>query len=297
MLESVLADDGSLLIMVYGRYGRTVVYQIQELLRIVNQGISDAGDKIRNCRHLIESFHPNHWFQYVKQLYHDQGDIELYDLFLHSQDRSYTIPELYNFVEGAGLRIVKLLYENQGAGSFLYDPVMYIHNEEMLESIYSLPVRDQQAIAELLNGRIERHIFYAAREVRPQPDSYMLDFIPSLPLTTTTVKADYQRALHAATVPGDIVVIRVNGFNADIVVRKTRHIEEFFRHFDGKRTLREIYDMIIDTMPVDTVNYGMLSEEFKDLFVSMSKCDYLLMRHNTVSAYRSAEDIQKSMLL
>ena len=31
--------------------------------------------------------------------------IGLYDLFLHKQDRAYTIPQLYEFVENAGLNI------------------------------------------------------------------------------------------------------------------------------------------------------------------------------------------------
>lgn len=294
-LESVLADDGSMLIMVYARYGRIVVYLLQELLRLINHDVPDSGSRIRNCRTLLESFHTQHWFQYVKNLYINQRDIELYDLFLIAQDRPYSIPELYDFVEGAGLRIVRLLYEDQGLGSLLYEPRMYLHDEQMLESIDRLPQRGQHAVAELLNGRIDKHTLYVSRNIRPQPAPSMLDFIPSLPVTTTTVMADYQGAHQAVATSRDIAVIEVGAFKTNITIKKTPHVEAFFRHLDGRKTLQEIYDIIIATNRGTPLDYGMLGAEFEGLFAGMRKCDYLLMRHKSVPAYRTAEEIQQRM--
>ena len=294
-LESVLAEDGAMMIMVYGRYGRIVVYLMQELLRLVNHDVTDAREKIRNCRTLMESFHTQHWFQFVNQIYSKQRDIELYDLFLIARDRAYTIPELYDFVEGAGLKIVRLLYEGQGLGGNLYEPGAYLHDEQMLESIGRLTPREQHAVAELLNGRIDKHTFYAVRSARPEPDASMLDFIPSFPVTTTTVGADYRNAWQAAVAPGDFAVIGVNGFNANVTVRKTPHTADFFRYLDGQRTLQEIYDSIIAANQGEALDYGMLSAEFEGLFSAMRKCDYLPMRHKSVPAYRTGEDIQQRM--
>jgi len=268
---------------------------MQELLRLINHDVADAHEKIRNCRTLMESLHTQHWFQFVKQIYGNQRDIELYDLFLIARDRAYTIPELYDFVEGAGLKIVRLLYEGQGLGGNLYEPGAYLHDEQMLESIGRLTPRERHAVAELLNGRIDKHTLYAARATRPEPDSSMLDFIPSLPVTTTTVRADYRDAWQAAAAPGDFAVISVNGFNANVTVRKTPHMADFFRHLDGHRTLQEIYDGIIAANQGEALDYGMLSTEFEGLFSAMRKCDYLPMRHKSVPAYRTGEEIQQRM--
>lgn len=35
-LRAVLSDQGAMMIMLYGKYGRTGVYQVQELLRMIN---------------------------------------------------------------------------------------------------------------------------------------------------------------------------------------------------------------------------------------------------------------------
>lgn len=292
-LESVLADDGSMLIMVYAEYGRFVIYLMQKLLRLINHDTADSTQKLRNCRELMNSFHTQHWFQYAKKLYIKQHDIELYDLFLISRDRAYTVPELYDYIEGAGLEIVTLLYENENLGRSLYEPQAYLQDEVMLELIAKLPLREQQATAELLNGRMGKHTLYAARGSKSQPDSHSLDFIPSLPVTTTTVEAGYQQARQAAIAPGDIVVISVDTFNTNITTRKTPHVEGFFRHLDGNKTLREIYDGIISTSQDSELDYDKLGTEFEGLFLAMRKCDYLPMRHKSVPAYRTGEDIQR----
>ena len=47
-LRSVLKDDGAMSIMVYGQVGRTTIYQMQELMRIVNRNVDDMDEKIKN---------------------------------------------------------------------------------------------------------------------------------------------------------------------------------------------------------------------------------------------------------
>ena len=293
-LESVLTDDGSLHIMVYGQYGRTVIYQLQSLLRLVNTK-SDTKEKISNCRKLMESFHGNHWYQFVKGAYTDLRDIELFDLFLHSRDRAYTIPELYDFVEKAGLKISKLLSSGDSAGNSLYKPRYYLQDEDMLESIEQLPEREQQAIAEIMNGLIGKHEFYATKDIKPCATSRSLDFIPSFPITTMTERTDYQQAYQAALAPGDHLVIDAKGLNGNVVTRKTPNMADFFKHLDGNKTLQQIYELIIANRNDKSLNTDLLGEEFEELFIAMDKYDYLLLRHKSIPAYKTAEEIQRRM--
>lgn len=41
--------------------------------------------------------------------YQNFGDVGVYDMFLHKQDRAYSVPELYEFVEKASLNFVDYL--------------------------------------------------------------------------------------------------------------------------------------------------------------------------------------------
>ena len=62
-LLAVLKDTGAMGIMVYGQYGRTGVYQMQSLMRLVNQGVADATNKIRNTREVLASLPASNWFR------------------------------------------------------------------------------------------------------------------------------------------------------------------------------------------------------------------------------------------
>jgi hypothetical protein len=291
-LDSVLADGGSMHIMVYAEYGRFVIYMLQKMLRLINHDTVDVTQKLRNCRELMDGLHAQHWFQFAKHLYVEQKDIEIYDLFLISQDRAYTVPEIYEYIENAGLELITLLYENEGLGNALYQPKAYLHDKAMLESLAKLTLRERQAAAELLNGRMGKHSLYATRSKTPEPDSHSLDFIPSLPVTTR-LEEGYEHLRQVASASGDFIIINVEVFNTNITVRKTKHVNEFFRYLDGVRTLREIYDEIITNNSEDELGYDVLGDEFEGLFIAMKKCDYLPMRHKSVPAYRTIEDFKR----
>ncbi|MGH8848770.1 MAG: hypothetical protein ACREXQ_16220, partial [Polaromonas sp.] len=99
-LRSVLKDDGAIGLMVYATTGRTGVYQLQALMRLVNGEQNDDQRKIANTRDLLASLPPSNWFMRGEDLHHDHkaGDAGIYDLLLHSQDRSYTVGELFDWL-------------------------------------------------------------------------------------------------------------------------------------------------------------------------------------------------------
>ena len=49
-LKNVLKEDGGMFIMVYGKIGRTGIYQMQDLLKLVNANINNYPDKIQSFK-------------------------------------------------------------------------------------------------------------------------------------------------------------------------------------------------------------------------------------------------------
>ncbi len=54
-LRAVLKSDGAMNIMVYAKYGRNGIYQLQELMRLVNAGAKTQQQRIENARKILQS--------------------------------------------------------------------------------------------------------------------------------------------------------------------------------------------------------------------------------------------------
>ena len=186
-LRSTLKEDGAMMLMVYGTYGRTGVYHMQDIMRLINRDVTDAQHKVENCKRVLGSLPVTNWFvantaPFLEDI-EQSGDIGIYDLFLHSQDRAYAIPELYAFVEQAGLEILQLFPQLEPQGNRLYDPTAYTDDPEICSALLALPLKEQQAVAELLHGRINKHTFYVAPANRQRPQIIDLENVPFLSIS------------------------------------------------------------------------------------------------------------------
>ncbi len=180
-LRSVLKDDGAMSIMVYGQVGRTTIYQVQEMMRIVNRNVEDMDEKIKNTNLFLRYLPPCNLHRLGGRWgANESNPIEIYDLFLHSQDRAYTIDQLYEWVQGCGMHIAAF---SSGQHSFLA-PEMYPHalSRKIRERIKRMSVRDQRVFSEVLYGHINKFEFH----ITPQSDSGVdlldLDLIPCFSL-------------------------------------------------------------------------------------------------------------------
>jgi len=181
VLRSVLKDDGAMSIMVYGQVGRTTIYQIQELMRIVNRNVDDMDEKIKNTN-LFLRYLPSSSLHRLGGRWgaNESNPVEIYDLFLHSQDRAYTIEQLYDWVEGCGMSITSF---SSGQHSFL-TPELYPHmlSHKILERIKKMSVREQQIFSELFYGHINKFEFHMTQQSEPGIDWLDLDLIPCFTL-------------------------------------------------------------------------------------------------------------------
>ena len=168
-LTTVLVEDGAMGLMVYGHYGRLDIYAVQELMRQINRDEPDLRAQVTNLKAALRGLSPAHPLlrgrsrQQVDALIANEANSV--DTFLHVQDRAYTVRELYQFIEGAGLSLVN--FTNFGhVGRLEYEPDVYIADASLRARLTDRTVHERQAIAELLHGHMFVHALYAARPGR-----------------------------------------------------------------------------------------------------------------------------------
>lgn len=296
-LKSVLESEGAMSLMLYAKYGRTAIYHIQELMKIINQNQSNAEECIANCRTTLDLLPPDHWFN-LAGLNKNISDVELYDLYLHSQDRCYDVPGLYEFTESAGLEIVHLFDDYGVRGNALYEPEEYIRDRELLGTVKNLEKKHQQAVSELVNGRIKLHSFYVSGKCIKKPDYTMQDFIPSLPLTI--LSGSYVALYNLVDSSDGNVSINLSSNdsgNIKIKFRKTGNIAKFFKYLDGRCTLGEILSRILSSgnHVNDRKGYENLIDEFSGLFLALANHNLLLLRHRSVPRYKTLDELHSQM--
>ena len=303
-LTSVLKHHGALSVMVYAPYGRTGVYLIQELMRHINHDISNLQHKVDNTRTVLNTLQKTniHGLAAKNRFRIDIeefGDIGIYDLFLHSQDRAYTVSQLYEFIESQDLKIIQFfgdLHRNQDGlvlGNQAYNPAAFLKDSSIGETVRKLPLRSQQAIAELLHGGYHMHSIYASRQIPLKPDPGNLDHVPNFTIQwNKSVNIEYERlAQHS----NNQVVMNERGpggkINCTITFAKTPNAPRILGLINGVRTLREIYDTI-QSETTQAVSVEQLSSEFDNIFTSLHMHNRMFLRHQSVPGYQTLEEMQ-----
>src|SRR4249920_2211552 len=102
-LRDVLKPDGGAMhLMVYAPYGRTGVYMLQEFCRRI--GIPANDKEIRDLIAALTALPPGHPLENLLREVPDlRQEAALADALLHPQDRAYSVPQLFDFIEKAGL--------------------------------------------------------------------------------------------------------------------------------------------------------------------------------------------------
>jgi SAM-dependent methyltransferase len=260
-LAGALTDDGGMGLMVYGTYGRTGVYHVQDALKLL-AGDHDDGRRLKQARALLADLPETNWLKRNPWLAdHLHGDdAGLYDLLLHARDRAYTVPEVFDFVTAAGLAITNFIEPAR------YDPATYLRDEALLATADALPWPERCALAELLAGSIKRHVFYVAKgdaeERVARPDSG--DIVPLL------------REGDAAQMAQGMASTR--RLNADLDGVSVSHPVDrlapaILSRVDGKRSISEIH-----TAMTSTVDWAVFKAAFDRLYAILNGINVLLLR-------------------
>jgi SAM-dependent methyltransferase len=150
-LRRVLAPDGAMHLMVYAPYGRTGIYMFQELCR--RTGIHATDEGIRDLMAMLKALPPGHPLENLLREAPDfRHEAGLADALLHPQDRAYSVPQLFDFIQRGGLtfgRWVKQAPYLPHCGALATIPL----NSRMAR----LPLAEQYATVELFRGTMVRH--------------------------------------------------------------------------------------------------------------------------------------------
>lgn len=292
-LETVLAPGGVMHLMLYARYGRQSVYQMQSLMRIINQHEPQTQRKVEYCRRVLNQLPPHHEFRRFVNTIMDVnhwGDAGLYDLLLHSHDVAYTVPQVYDFLASAGLQPSHWFFGVKPQGNMLYLPEGHIRDAELLQKVKQLPLREQQAVAELMDSSIALHEFYAVREVPALPRKDDRDMVPHLDVMQTPGLAlELGTALQAL---GATQQLQVQFFDQTVLIANTPHAGLLLQYMDGNASLGEILAKVRAAVPSGnpTPDDATLLAEFYSLFATFNQFDLMFLRHRTVPANRGLQE-------
>lgn len=293
-LESVLKDDGVISLMLYGKHGRVSIYQIQELMSMVNYGEENLQNKVDNCKKILANLPSSHMFHSQASGFNDmKNDIGIYDLFLHSQDRAYAVLDLYKLANSSNLQISYFFAPGNKVGNNAYNPAIYLKDSDLLQKVRSFNPVLQQAIAESLNGSMSKHEVYMVRSRNPLPDISDLDNVPSLSIICLPEKhSDIYHIIKGASL-NKIVNFSIQAFSGEIIVsfKKTNNIENIFKFLDGERPLKDIFCKVREESG-KKISDKVLLEEFKSMFYEFNIHNCMYLRHKSVPAYKNSKQMQ-----
>jgi len=233
-LRVVLKTNGAMHLMVYAAYGRTGVYMLQEYCRRL--GIAASEVEIEDLAAALKELPRGHPLDHLLR---DSPDFRnpgaLADALLNPRDRAYTVPQLFEIIEGCGLRFGRW-----------YRQAPYLSNCGAIAStphrarIVKLSPQEQYAVVELFRGTISRHSLIAYRDDRPgdpQPVHFDGDaWLMYVPIRQPGVICLQERLPVGAAA----VLINQDHVDTDLIHPIDSPEKRLFDGIDGTKTIAEI---------------------------------------------------------
>jgi SAM-dependent methyltransferase len=237
-LRSVLRPDGAMYLMVYAPYGRTGVSMFQEYCRTLGIGASprDLGDLSMTLRSLPQHHPLVLMFRGAK----DQVSAgALIDALLNPRDRTYSVPQLYDFLERNDMRLGRWYWQapySPACGSIAETP----HAERLA----SLPERDRYKAVEIWRGLISNHDFLAYRNDAPN-DVSPVRFDDDRYLNYVPIRRTWTRCVQEQIPEGasGVLINQTHTFT-DIYVIVNDLGKHIYEAIDGQRTIGAIAEAV-----------------------------------------------------
>jgi SAM-dependent methyltransferase len=233
-LRNVLTPDGAMHLMVYAIYGRAGIYMMKEYCRMLGVGATE--EELRALGITVGALSADHPIASVARRAKEfTYPAALADALLHPQDRAYTVPQIYAWLERCGLSFGRWFEQAPylpQCGAMARMP----HAGRLV----ALPPRVQHAAVELLRGTMTRHSFIAYRDDRigkSQPITFEGDawrgYVPLL--------LPWTLSIHERLPPGAAAVL-INRAHTypDLALPIDPAQVQIFGAIDGKRSIGEI---------------------------------------------------------
>lgn len=297
-LRDVLNPDGIMFTMVYALYGRYPVYMVQELMKRMNVSALPATEQVELCRGFLNDVPKNHWllsnYEYFLGDIQDASGAGIYDLFLHSTDRAYSVPQIYEWLDGAGLNLVQFV--GWLVSQLAYEPEYYTKNPKLMAQLAGLPARERHAIAELMHGTMSKHSFYSSKQPKTLP-ALAEDMVPTYG-TSISMPHDFASSVCAVldTLP-DNHVVNIDSripLAPPITIRKFGLTSPILAAIDGNRSVGDILLHLAAQGSINTSNRDDLkrfTHDMRCLFEDLHSRTRMYLRHQSIAPYITSKEI------
>jgi len=232
-LRDVLKPAGAIYLMIYAPYGRTGVYMLQEYCRRLGIGTSDK--EIKALVATLESLPQQHPLVTVLRGSRDaQNDDALADALLNPRDRSYSVPQLFDYLERNGLTFGRWYRQAPylpQCGAIAATP----HAERLA----ALPAREQYAAMELWRGTITAHSVVVHRSDATEETG--IDFDDERWLHFVPIRLPWTRLIQERLPAGAAgVLLNRSHQHHDLILVIDAAEERLFAGIDGRRSIADI---------------------------------------------------------
>lgn len=283
-LSKLLNRTGGMCITLPGKYGRIGTDMLRQCLTGLRKSSADRGRLESFAQTLVPSLsglHPfmagrapldvvEHWRSNHAELVHD---------ILDSNDRSWSVPELFALTDQADLHLTDFTFTDLRDPNYTayYRPHFFARDPDLLAAMAELPIRDLYAMAELLHGRMTRHTFYASRMAESSASPLRLDNVPFL------------WPERGWRVDGDKVVMR-DALGSEIAAEISMIGRTLFEAINGQRTIAELCQEVRDALPWRTISDDDLGDELVQLYGNFGIWGGLMFRHSSVAPFTNFDE-------
>ena len=250
ILNNLLESGGGINMMVYATVGRTGIYHVREMARLLSLSREESNEiaTVDDAKIVLESLPKTNWFaknslaRGSQEMQH-MGDVGLADLIMNPCDIAMSITEVSTFAQNAGMRILTPIKPE------LYKPK---GSPELLDKLNKLSWIEKAQYTELQTGTILTHAVWlvkksndvVATENLPWDEMSVPCRASWMPQDAGMETSDIRRGLK----DGDIVYETSMGGDETEEVIGDGSLPALgpamIRQFDCKRTLQEIYVIV-----------------------------------------------------
>lgn len=233
-LREVLDHNGAMQIMVYATYGRAGIYMMQDYCRLL--GINPSHNELNTLCEALKCLPDDHPLTALLYKVKDfRNPDALADALLHPQDRAYTVPQIYEWLDRCGMSFGRWVeqapYLPQCGG---------IASTPHATRIVELPEPGRYAAVELFRGTMTQHNFIAYRSDRAQTEQ-PIQFAGEQWRNYVPVRVPWTKIVRER-IPNGSAGVLLNSVHkySDLFLPIDTIEDGLFALIDGKRTIGEI---------------------------------------------------------
>nr|AIF34064.1 putative methyltransferase type 12 [uncultured bacterium] len=257
-LGSVLNDEGVLYLMLYAPYGRTGVSMLQDYCRRL--GVGTTAEEINDLIVSLKDLSQYHPLVLMMRGSRDGLDANnLVDALLNPRDRTYSVPQLYDFVERNDLKFARWYWQ----APYL-SQCGAISETPHAPRLAALSERDQYTQMELWRGLMTNHDFLVYRN--DGKNEVRINFDGEQYVRYVPIRRAWTMCVQDQLPPGaaGVLVNQTHLFN-DLFVPVNEQEKQVYEAIDGRRNIAEI---------VETVKYS--SPFARDFFEKLWRYDQVV---------------------